>query len=60
MGSEPLRAFRKSSSDFMSSRPGTSHNSPLTDDEDDEDDSDSDDSNGGKPVIHRVRVLSSG
>ena len=58
MGSEPLRASRKPSSDFPNSIPGTSHNSPPTDDEDDEDDSDSDDSNGGKIIIRvSVRLL---
>ena len=59
MGSEPLHTFRKASSDFAGSMPGTSHNSPPTDDDDDDDDSDSDDSNGGKTIIHRVRVSSS-
>jgi len=55
MGSEPLNNFRKASSDFAGSMPGTTHNSPPTDGEEEEDDSDSDDSNGGKTVIHRVR-----
>ena len=56
MGSEPLKTLRKSSSDFTGSIPGTSHDSPLSDDdEDDEDDEDSDDSNG-KAIIHRVRA----
>lgn len=57
MGSEPVHTFRKSSSDFVASTSGTSHNSPLTDDEDDDDDSDSEDSNGGKTVIYRVRAF---
>ena len=54
MGSEPLNNFRKSFSDSTGSIPGTSHDSPLSDDDDDSDDSD--DSNG-KTITHRVSVL---
>ena len=55
MGSEPVNTFRRSSSDFMGFIPGTSHDSPPSDDEDEDEEEDSDDSNG-KTVIHRVRV----
>ena len=57
MGSEPT--FRRSSSDFMGFIPGTSHDSPPSDDEDEDEDDSSDDSHG-KALAHRVRVSTSG
>lgn len=58
MGSEPLNTFRRSSSDFTGLIPGTSRDSPQSDDDDEDEEEDSDDSNG-KTVIHRVRVSTS-